>query len=88
MKRKMVKSALAVVALASAYLASSVYPCQRIQAQCSYRVTFQYCYYSGCGSCGNQLPCCYDESGPCLNDPYSQGFSEICFGICGGQGGQ
>jgi hypothetical protein len=43
MKRKMVKSALAVVALASGYLASSVYPCQRIQAQCSYRVTFQYC---------------------------------------------
>lgn len=87
MTRKQLGGVIGVVAFASGFVASAVYPCTRIQATCSYAVTWQYCGYNGCDSCDRfGAPCCYEESGACNDDPYHQGYSQICFGICAGGG--
>ena len=83
MKRVILRRALGLLTFLSGYAVLTVYPCRRIQAQCSYRVTRTYCMYNGCDSCDQfGMPCCYEESGPCDGDPYHDGYSEICFGTC------
>ena len=87
--RNLITSRLLVLVLCGAafvsgYLTSKAYACTRIQATCSYQVTQEICTYNGCRSCDQfGMPCCYDEYGYCLDDPYKQTYSEICFGICG-----
>jgi len=73
-RKKIQVGVLFLVTFAAGYFASEAYACRRIQATCSYTVTRQVCRYDGCGFCDQYgMPCCYDESGPCIDDPYHQG---------------
>lgn len=74
---------LGLIAFTVGYFTPPSQACRRIQADCSYVVTSEACLYSGCGACDHfGMPCCYDERGYCINDPYNQGHSQICYGIC------
>lgn len=75
---------LGLVVFAAGYFTAPVSACTRINATCSYQVTNWFCLYDPCGTCAEYgMPCCYKETGYCLDNPGKQTYSQICYGLCG-----